>query len=157
MKIKLLTVGKTDNKNLQVLIENYQKRLGHYINFQLEIIPDIKNSKNLNETQQKEKEGELILKKLSTTDQLILLDENGMSLGSKEFSAYIQKKMNSGLKQMVLVIGGPYGFSEAVYKKSQGKISFSRMTFSHQMIRLFAIEQLYRAFTILKNEPYHHA
>jgi 23S rRNA (pseudouridine1915-N3)-methyltransferase len=157
LKIKLLTVGKTDDKNLQVLIENYQKRLGHYINFQLEIIPDIKNSKNLNETQQKEKEGELILKKLSTTDQLILLDENGMSLGSKEFSTYIQKKMNSGLKQMVLVIGGPYGFSEAVYKKSQGKISFSRMTFSHQMIRLFAIEQLYRAFTILKNEPYHHA
>ena len=157
MKVKLLAVGKTDDKNLQVLIENYQKRLRHYINFQLEIIPDVKNSKNLSETQQKEKEGELILKKISATDQLILLDEKGMSFGSKEFSAFIQKKLNSGLKQMVLVIGGPYGFSEAVYKKSQGKISLSKMTFSHQMIRLFVTEQLYRAFTILKNEPYHHA
>ena len=157
MKVKLLAVGKTDDKNLQVLIENYQKRLRHYINFQLEIIPDVKNSKNLSETQQKEKEGEIILKKISATDQLILLDEKGMSFGSKEFSAFIQKKLNSGLKQMVLVIGGPYGFSEAVYKKSQGKISLSKMTFSHQMIRLFVTEQLYRAFTILKNEPYHHA
>lgn len=156
MKVKLLAVGKTDDKNLQVLIENYQKRLRHYINFQLEIIPDVKNSKNLSETQQKEKEGELILKKISATDQLILLDEKGMSFGSKEFSAFIQKKLNSGLKQLVLVIGGPYGFSEAVYKKSQGKISLSKMTFSHQMIRLFVTEQLYRAFTILKNEPYHH-
>ena len=156
MKIKLLAVGKTDDKNLQVLIENYQKRLRHYINFQLEIIPDIKNSKNLSETQQKEKEGELILKKISSTDQLILLDEKGILYSSKDFSAFIQKKMNSGLKQMVLVIGGPYGFSEAVYKESQGKISFSKMTLSHQMIRLFATEQLYRAFTILKNEPYHH-
>ena len=156
MKIKLLSVGKTDDKNLQVLIENYQKRLRHYINFQLEIIPDVKNSKNLSETQQKEKEGILILKKLSNTDQLILLDEKGTLLGSKEFSTFIQKKMNSGIKQIVMVIGGPYGFSEAVYKKSQGKISFSKMAFSHQMIRLFVVEQLYRAFTILKNEPYHH-
>ena len=156
MKIKLLAVGKTDDKNLQVLIENYQKRLRHYINFQLEIIPDIKNNKNLSATQQKEKEGELILKKISPTDQLILLDEKGILYSSKDFSAFIQKKMNSGLKQIVLVIGGPYGFSEAVYKKSHGKISFSKMTLSHQMIRLFAIEQLYRAFTILKNEPYHH-
>jgi 23S rRNA (pseudouridine1915-N3)-methyltransferase len=156
LKIKLLAVGKTDDKNLQVLIENYQKRLRHYINFQLEIIPDIKNNKNLSATQQKEKEGELILKKISPTDQLILLDEKGILYSSKDFSAFIQKKMNSGLKQIVLVIGGPYGFSEAVYKKSHGKISFSKMTLSHQMIRLFAIEQLYRAFTILKNEPYHH-
>jgi 23S rRNA (pseudouridine1915-N3)-methyltransferase len=157
LKIKLLAVGKTDDKNLQVLIENYQKRLGHYVNFQFEIIADIKNSRNMSTAQQKEKEGELILKNVSKSDQLILLDEKGVSFSSKEFSTFIQKKMNSGLKQIVLVIGGPYGFSEAVYKKSEGKLSFSKMTFSHQMIRLFVVEQLYRAFTILKNEPYHHA
>jgi 23S rRNA (pseudouridine1915-N3)-methyltransferase len=139
------------------LIENYQKRLGHYVNFQFEIIADIKNSRNMSTAQQKEKEGELILKNVSKSDQLILLDEKGVSFSSKEFSTFIQKKMNSGLKQIVLVIGGPYGFSEAVYKKSEGKLSFSKMTFSHQMIRLFVVEQLYRAFTILKNEPYHHA
>ncbi len=156
MKIKLIAIGKTDNKSLQTLIETYQGRLKHYINFQFEIIPDIKNAKHLSEQQQKEKEGNLILKKLVATDQLILLDEKGTEFKSVDFSKYLQKKMNSGIKQLVLVIGGPYGFSEAVYKKSQGKISLSKMTFSHQMIRLFAIEQLYRAFTILKNEPYHH-
>lgn len=156
MKIKLMAIGKTDAKNLQTLIETYQNRLKHYINFELEIIPDIKNVKNLSESQQKEKEGELILKKITATDVLILLDEKGIEFRSIEFSKYLQKKMNSGIKQLVFVIGGPYGFSEAVYKKSQGKISLSKMTFSHQMIRLFVVEQLYRAFTILKNEPYHH-
>jgi len=156
MKIKLLTIGKTDDKNLQTLIETYQKRLKHYINFTIEIIPDIKNVKNLSELQQKEKEGELILKKISNTDVLILLDEKGKEFRSLEFSKYLQKKMNSGIKQLVLVIGGPYGFSDAVYKKSSDKISLSKMTFSHQMIRLFVVEQIYRAFTILKNEPYHH-
>ena len=156
MKIKLLAIGKTDAKNLQSLIETYQNRLKHYINFELEIIPDIKNVKNLSESQQKEKEGELILKKLTATDVLILLDEKGKEFRSIEFSTYLQKKMNSGIKQLIFVIGGPYGFPEAVYKKSQGKISLSKMTFSHQMIRLFMVEQLYRAFTILKNEPYHH-
>jgi len=156
MKIKLLTIGKTDNKNLQALIETYQGRLKHYINFQLEVIPDIKNAKNLSQQQQKEKEGELILKKLVSTDQLILLDEKGTTFRSVEFSSFLQKKMNAGIKQLVLVIGGPYGFSDAVYKKSLGKISLSKMTFSHQMIRLFVVEQIYRAFTILKNEPYHH-
>lgn len=156
MKIKLLAIGKTDDKNLQILIENYQNRLKHYINFELEIIPDIKNVKNLSKSEQKEKEGELILKKLMTTDALILLDEKGKEFRSIDFSKYLQKKMNSGIKQLVLVIGGPYGFSDAVYKKSTGKISLSKMTFSHQMIRLFVVEQTYRAFTILKNEPYHH-
>ncbi len=156
MKIKLLAIGKTDNKNLQALIETYQSRLKHYINFQLEVIPDIKNVKNLSQQQQKEKEGELILKKLIPTDQLLLLDEKGKEFRSIEFSSFLQKKMNSGIKQLVLVIGGPYGFSDVVYKKSQGKISLSKMTFSHQMIRLFVVEQIYRAFTILKNEPYHH-
>lgn len=156
MKIKLLAIGKTDDKNLQILIEKYQSRLKHYINFELFVIPDIKNVKNLSEKEQKEKEGALILKNLQTTDQLILLDENGKEFDSIAFSKFMQKKMNSGIKQLVFVIGGPYGFSESVYQKAQGKVALSKMTFSHQMIRLFVVEQVYRAFTILKNEPYHH-
>jgi 23S rRNA (pseudouridine1915-N3)-methyltransferase len=156
MNIKLLTIGKTDNKALQSLIDDYTKRLSFYIKFDLEIIPDIKNVKNLSESQQKEKEGELILAKLTSTDQLILLDEKGTTFSSVGFSDYLQKKMNSGAKTIVFVIGGPYGFSDEVYQKAQGKISLSLMTFSHQMVRLFFIEQLYRGFTILRNEPYHH-
>jgi 23S rRNA (pseudouridine1915-N3)-methyltransferase len=156
MNIKLLTIGKTDNKALQSLIDDYSKRLSFYIKFDLEIIPDIKNVKNLSESQQKEKEGELILAKLTSTDQLILLDEKGTTFSSVDFSDYLQKKMNSGAKTLVFAIGGPYGFSDEVYQKAQGKISLSLMTFSHQMVRLFFIEQLYRGFTILKNEPYHH-
>ena len=156
MNIKLLTIGKTDNKALQSLIDDYTKRLSFYIKFDLEIIPDIKNVKNLSESQQKEKEGELILAKLTSTDQLILLDEKGTTFSSVGFSDYLQKKMNSGAKTIVFVIGGPYGFSDEVCQKAQGKISLSLMTFSHQMVRLFFIEQLYRGFTILRNEPYHH-
>ena len=156
MNIKLLAIGKTDNKNLQVLIEEYIKRLGFYIKFDLELIPDIKNVKNLSESEQKIKEGQLILNKLSPTDYLILLDENGKEFSSVGFSEFLQKKMNAGLKTIVFVIGGPYGFSDEVYQKAQGKVSLSQMTFSHQMIRLFVIEQMYRAFTILNNEPYHH-
>lgn len=156
MKIKLLAIGKTDDKNLQTLISTYQQRLKHYIAFEIEIIPDIKNVKNLSEQAQKEKEGDLILKKLAPTDVLILLDEKGKMFSSVEFSNFLQKKMNAGIKQLVLVIGGPYGFSEAVYTAAVGKISLSKMTFSHQMIRLFVVEQIYRALTILKNEPYHH-
>ncbi|MGE5944145.1 MAG: 23S rRNA (pseudouridine(1915)-N(3))-methyltransferase RlmH [Flavobacteriales bacterium] len=156
MTIKLLAIGKTDDKELKSLIDGYTKRLSFYINFQLDIIPDIKNVKNLSESQQKQKEGELILERINNTDVLILLDENGKQYDSVAFSEYLQKHMNSGIKQLVFVIGGPYGFSEDVYKKSNGKLSLSKMTFSHQMIRLFFIEQLYRGFTILKNEPYHH-
>lgn len=156
MNIKLLAIGKTDDKNLQTLIEQYQKRLSFYVKFDLEVIPDIKNAKNLSEAQQKEKEGELILSKITPTDQLVLLDENGKSFSSVGFSDYLQKKMNSGVKTLVFVIGGPYGFSEAVYQKASGKVSLSEMTFSHQMVRLFVVEQIYRAFTILRNEPYHH-
>ena len=156
MQIKLLVIGKTDNKQLLQLIEEYTKRLGFYIKFSIEIIPDIKNSKNLSETQQKQKEGELILRQINSTDALILLDENGKQLDSVEFSNYLQKHMNSGIKQLVFVIGGPYGFSQEVYNNAKGKLSLSKMTFSHQMVRLFFIEQLYRGFTILKNEPYHH-
>jgi 23S rRNA (pseudouridine1915-N3)-methyltransferase len=156
MNIKLLAIGKTDNKALQSLIDDYTKRLSFYIKFELEIIPDIKNVKNLSEMQQKEKEGEFILSKISQADQLILLDENGTTFSSIGFSDYLQKKMNTGIKTLVFVIGGPYGFSEKIYKKAKGKISLSEMTFSHQMVRLFVIEQIYRGFTILKNEPYHH-
>ena len=156
MNIKLIAVGKTDNKNLQLLIDEYQKRLSFYVKFDFEILADIKNVKNLSENQQKEKEGEMILSKIGSTDQLILLDENGKNYSSINFASELQKKMNSGIKTLVFVIGGPYGFSSEVYEKANGKISLSTMTFSHQMVRLFFIEQLYRAFTILKNEPYHH-
>ena len=156
MNIRLIAIGKTDDKNLDILIESYTKRWGFYINFSMEIIPDIKNSKNLSVQQQKQKEGELILSKISNTDYLVLLDENGKSFSSLEFADDLQKKMNSGIKTLVFVIGGPYGFSDEVYQKSVGKISLSKMTFSHQMVRLFVIEQIYRAMTILKNEPYHH-
>ncbi|TXI62400.1 MAG: 23S rRNA (pseudouridine(1915)-N(3))-methyltransferase RlmH [Flavobacterium sp.] len=156
MNIRLLTIGKTDNKALQTLIDDYTKRLSFYVKFDLEIIPDIKNVKNLSEGQQKEKEGELILSKITPTDQLILLDENGKTFSSVGFSDFLQKKMNAGIKTLVFVIGGPYGFSETVYQKAQGKVSLSEMTFSHQMVRLFVIEQIYRGFTILRNEPYHH-
>lgn len=156
MKITVLAIGKTDQKNLQVLIEEYSKRLSFYVPFTLEIIPDIKNVKNLSEAQQKQAEGSEILKRLNKSDTLILLDENGKTYSSVNFSQFLQKKMNSGLKNLVFVIGGPYGFSNEIYNRANGKLSLSLMTFSHQMVRLFFIEQLYRAFTILKNEPYHH-
>jgi len=156
MNIRLIAIGKTDNKSLQSLLDEYQKRLSFYVKFDLEIVPDIKNVKNLSESQQKEKEGELILSKIAATDQLVLLDENGKSFSSVAFSQALQKKMNSGIKTLVFVIGGPYGFSETVYARAHEKISLSAMTFSHQMVRLFFIEQLYRGYTILKNEPYHH-
>ncbi|MBU2902436.1 23S rRNA (pseudouridine(1915)-N(3))-methyltransferase RlmH [Maribacter dokdonensis] len=156
MTIKLLAIGKTDSGQLQELIEVYEKRLQHYVNFEIDIIPDLKKTKNLSEDQQKEKEGELILKKLAPTDVLVLFDEKGKQFSSVEFSQYLQKKMNSGIKQLVFLIGGPYGFSNDVYAKASNKISLSKMTFSHQMVRLFITEQVYRAFTILKNEPYHH-
>ena len=156
MKIKLIAIGKTDNSALQALIDDYMKRLSFYLKFELDIIADIKNVKNLSESQQKEKEGELILSKITPIDHLILLDENGKSFSSISFSEELQKKMNSGIKTLVFVIGGPYGFSETVYAKAQGKISLSLMTFSHQMVRLMCVEQIYRAFTILNGEPYHH-
>ena len=156
MNIKLLAIGKTDSAALQELISVYEKRLTHYINFEIELIPDIKNVKNLSESQQKEKEAEAVLKKLNPTDVLILLDENGKQYDSVAFSNFLQKKMNASIKQLVFLIGGPYGFDQSIYAKAQGKVSLSKMTFSHQMIRLFMVEQIYRGFTILKNEPYHH-
>ena len=156
MTITLIAVGKTDKTELQDLITLYQDRLKHYIKFEIEIIPDIKNAKKLSEAEQKQREGSLILKKINPGDSIILLDENGKQFSSIQFSKDLQKHMNSGVKRLVFVIGGPYGFSDEVYQKGNGKLSLSKMTFSHQMIRLFFIEQLYRGFTILKNEPYHH-
>ena len=156
MNIKLIAIGKTDNKQLNSLIDNYINRLKFYIKFSFEVIPDIKNAKNLSESQQKEKEGKLILNQVDTSDILLLLDEKGKQYDSVDFSEVLQKHMNSGIKQLIFVIGGPYGFSPEVYDRANGKLSLSKMTFSHQMIRLFFIEQLYRGFTILKNEPYHH-
>ncbi|MCU0402526.1 MAG: 23S rRNA (pseudouridine(1915)-N(3))-methyltransferase RlmH [Algoriphagus sp.] len=156
MQIKLVAIGKTDHPAIQKLIEEYSGRLDHYIRLEWEVIPDLKNTKSMSEEAQKEKEGELILKKIQHSDELILLDEKGKMFSSIEFSAFLQKKMNSGLRQLIFVIGGPYGFSEQVYSRANGKISLSKMTFSHQMIRPFFVEQLYRALTILRNEPYHH-
>lgn len=156
MKITLLAIGKTDDKNLETLIQMYSKRLGYYVPFSLEVIPDIKKVKNLSEDQQKLLEGSEILKRTTTSDHLILLDEKGSSYTSVKFANFLQKKMNGGLKNLIFLIGGPYGFSPEIYERAQGKISLSQMTFSHQMVRLFVVEQLYRGFTILRNEPYHH-
>jgi len=156
MTIKLVCIGKTDKKELEALIKIYADRLQHYIKFEFEIIPDLKKTKNLDENQQKIKEGELIFSGIQNSDFIVLLDENGKQFSSESFSEYIQKRMNTGLKRLIFVIGGPYGFSEELYKRADAKISLSKMTFSHQMVRLFFTEQLYRAFTILKNEPYHH-
>lgn len=156
MTIKLITIGKTDQEALRQLIEVYQKRLDYYVKFELLIIPDLKQSKNLSEAQQQQKEGDMILAKINQSDVVILLDERGKQLDSVAFADYLQKHMNSGIKNLVFVIGGPYGFSNDIYAKANGKLSLSKMTFSHQMIRLFFVEQLYRAHTILKNEPYHH-
>lgn len=156
MTIKLVCVGKTDKKELKELIEVYSDRLQHYIKFEMDIIPDLKKTRNLDENQQKSREGDLILSGIKKSDFMVLLDENGKQFTSETFSEYIQKKMNTGLKRLIFVIGGPYGFSDKVYARANSKISLSKMTFSHQMVRVFFTEQLYRAFTILKNEPYHH-
>jgi len=156
MQIKLVAIGKTDNKAILSLIEEYSKRLNFYIKFEFEVIQDLKNTKSLSEVLQKEKEGELILKNILSSDEVVLLDERGKSYSSMDFSEFLQKKMNTGLKQLIFVIGGPYGFSDEVYARANGKLSISKMTLSHQMIRPFFIEQLYRGFTILRNEPYHH-
>lgn len=156
MKISLLVIGKTDAGYFVDAIREYENRLRHYLPFEINVIPDIKNSKNLTVDQQKEKEGELILKNIQPGDYLVLLDERGKEYSSLQFASYIEKKTHTVNKRLVFVIGGPYGFSEDVYKKASEKISLSKMTFSHQMIRLVFVEQLYRAMTILNNEPYHH-
>jgi len=156
MKAILVVIGKTDEAYLQTGIEKYQQRLKHYLPYEMKIIPDLKKTKNLSENQQKTMEGKLILQNIQAGDYVILLDEKGKDYSSVEFSKIIEKRMLAGIKRLIFVIGGPYGFSDDVYAKANGKISLSKMTFSHQMVRLIFAEQLYRAMTILKNEPYHH-
>lgn len=156
MKILFLVIGKTDESYLETGISKYIKRLERYIPFEMKVIPDIKNRKTLSEEQQKKLEGELILSQFNTGDEMILLDEKGKTFSSVSFSQWIEHKLNTSNKRLIFVVGGPYGFSNDVYEKAKIKISLSEMTFSHQMIRLIFVEQLYRAFTIIKGEPYHH-
>ena len=156
MKIKLVVIGKTDDKYIAEGIKKYFSRLKHYIGFEYTELPDIKNSKNLSQEQQKKLEGELLLKNIQPGDFVVLLDEKGKAFSSREFASYIEKKMISGTKRVVFITGGPYGFSDDVYAKADDKISLSKMTFSHQLVRLIFFEQIYRAMTIIRNEPYHH-
>ena len=156
MKVALILVGKTVNKHFVELIDEYAGRVKHYIGFDIVTIPELKNTKNLSTDQQKQQEGELILKQLQAGDYVVLLDEHGKELRSVEFSAYMEQKMQTVNKRLVFVIGGPYGFSPEVYGRANEKLSLSKMTFSHQMVRLIFVEQLYRAMTIMRGEPYHH-
>jgi len=156
MKITLICIGKTDEKYLNEGLDKYMGRLKYYISFNLIIIPDIKNSKSLSESQQKEKESQLIMKHIQPQDTVVLLDEFGKEFRSIDFSKYLEKNMVNSIQHLVFIVGGPYGFDQRIYERSNQKISLSKMTFSHQMIRLFFVEQLYRAFSILKGEPYHH-
>lgn len=155
MKIRLITIGKTDESYLKEGIRKYMERLKHYISFEMIEIPDVKTGKKVNTTLQKEAEGMEISKLFSKSDFVVLLDENGKEFNSIEFSKYIQKRMNTGL-DICFVIGGPFGFSKGIYERANHKVAISQMTFSHQMIRLFFVEQLYRSFSILKGEKYHH-
>jgi 23S rRNA (pseudouridine1915-N3)-methyltransferase len=156
MNIELVVVGKTDMKEVESLVTMYTKRINHYVRFAITIIADVRNTKKLSEAEQKRLEGEQILRLVNDSDHLMLLDEHGAELRSIEFAEVLQRRMSAGTKRLVFVIGGPYGFSEAVYQRANSKLSLSKMTFSHQIVRAIFTEQLYRAFTILKNEPYHH-
>lgn len=156
MKIELAVIGKTSIGYLKQGIDEYIKRLKHYVPFEIKYIDDIKNTKNISEDQQKRTEGAKILSLLDKSDFVVLLDEHGKEYTSIQYSSYIQKRMLSGAKKVVFVIGGPYGFSQEVYDRANDKISFSKMTFNHEMIRLVFTEQLYRAYTIINHEPYHH-
>ena len=154
MKTELILVSKTTDKHLAAGINDYTERIGHYMPFGITVIPDLKNTKSLSEEQQKNREGELILQKLQPSDTVVLLDEHGKEFRSIEFADWLQKKQNT-VRRLVFVIGGPYGFSEEVYARANEQLSLSKMTFSHQMVRLLFVEQIYRACTIIKGEPYH--
>jgi len=156
MKVVLVVIGKTDEAYLRTGIEKYENRLKHYLPYEMKVIPDLKKTKNLSSQQQKHLEGQLITQALQAGDFVVLLDEKGKDYSSVDFSKMIEKRMVAGLKRLVFIVGGPYGFSDEVYAKANSKISLSKMTYSHQMVRLIFAEQLYRAMTILKNEPYHH-
>ena len=156
MNIELIVVGKTDSKEVNALVENYTKRINFYNRFNITYIPDVKNTKSLSEAQQKSSEGEAIMRLLDPSDRVVLLDEKGSEFRSVEYADWLQKRLNSGVKRLVFIIGGPYGFSPEIYSRANEKISLSKMTFSHQIIRAIFTEQLYRAFSILHNSPYHH-
>lgn len=156
MTIDLTVIGKTDSKEINSLIELYFKRVNFYCKFTLTVLPDLKSTKKLTTRQQSTLEGEVILRQLSDSDYVVLMDEHGTEYRSIEFASWLQKRMNSGVKRLVFVIGGPYGFSDEVYARANSKISLSKMTFSHQIVRAIFMEQIYRGFTILNNEPYHH-
>ena len=156
MNIELIVVGKTDMREVEALVAMYTKRLNHYVKFAITTIADVRNTKKLSEGEQKRLEGEQILRLITESDSVVLLDEHGAELRSIEFADLLQRRMSAGTKRLIFVIGGPYGFSEAVYQRANSKLSLSKMTFSHQIVRAIFTEQLYRAFTILRNEPYHH-
>ena len=156
MNIELIVVGKTDQKEVEALVEMYAKRINRYCKFSITTLADVRNTKNMAPSRQKQLEGEAILRLVGEGDCLTLMDERGAQYTSMEYAQWLQKRMLSGVKRLVLVIGGPYGFSEEAYKRADQKISLSKMTFSHQIVRAIFTEQLYRAFTILHNEPYHH-
>ena len=156
MNIELIVVGKTDSREVETLVAMYTKRVNHYCKFSITTIADVRNTRNMAASRQKQLEGEAIMKLLGEGDYLVLMDERGLQYTSMEYAQWLQKRMLSGVKRLVLVIGGPYGFSEEVYARANQKISLSKMTFSHQIVRAIFAEQLYRAFTILNNEPYHH-
>lgn len=156
MKIALLSVGKTDNRLFREIIDEYIKRVNHYIPFEIIYLPDLKNRKSISEDEQKVLEGDKLIKAIEPTDYVVLLDDKGKNYSSPEFAGYIEKKMHSVPKRLVFLIGGPYGFSKNIYDVANEKISLSKMTFTHQMVRMIFTEQLYRALTILNNEPYHH-
>ena len=156
MTIELIVIGKTDSKEIAALVELYARRVNHYCRFAVTALPDVRNTKSMTVRQQRTAEGEAILRQLADGDYVTLLDERGEEYRSVEFALWLQKRLNSGVKRLVLVIGGPYGFSDEVYARADGRLSLSRMTFSHQIVRAIFAEQIYRAFTILNNEPYHH-
>lgn len=156
MNIELIVVGKTDSREVEALVEMYAKRVNHYCKFSITIIADVRNTRNMAASRQKQLEGEAIMKLITEGDYVVLMDERGQQYTSMEYAQWLQKRMLSGVKRLALVIGGPYGFSEEVYARANQKISLSKMTFSHQIVRAIFAEQLYRAFTILNNEPYHH-
>lgn len=156
MQIELIVIGKTDSKEVAALVELYAKRVNFYCRFAVTTLPDIRNTRHLTSRQQRTAEGEALLRQFTDSDYVVLLDERGDEMRSVEFAAWLQKRLNSGMKRLVMVIGGPYGFSDAVYARADARLSLSRMTFSHQIVRAIFAEQIYRAFAILNNEPYHH-
>lgn len=156
MEIQLIAIGKTTINYVADGIAEFEKRLSHYTTFSIKCLPDIRNTRNISQIQQKEAEGKLLLAEINASDYVILLDEHGVEYTSMQFAAYLQKRMSSGCRRILFIVGGPYGFSEDVYSRANSKMSLSLLTFPHELVRLLYVEQLYRAFTILRNEPYHH-